>query len=228
MSYDGPIPHGVPSGGTGNTTFTAYSIICAGTTATGAFQNVSGVGTSGQALSSAGAAALPAWSSALNLVLIQTQNPSSVASVTFTTGITTTYNNYILYFSNILAATNAVTMELQWSTNGGSSYIATGYLSGIDYAAYTTSLSGNINATTYVYLNNTTSSTVPFDGKLNLLEMTSSKFPIVNGLANRSDGFVFFCGSTYNTNAIVNAMKIVMSSGNVAAGKISLYGVLNA
>src|SRR5580692_488752 len=34
----------VAGGGTGNTTFTAYSLISAGTTATGAFQNVVGVG----------------------------------------------------------------------------------------------------------------------------------------------------------------------------------------
>lgn len=51
----------VPHGGTGNTTFTAFSVICAGTTATGAFQNVSGVGTSGQVLTSNGAGALPTW-----------------------------------------------------------------------------------------------------------------------------------------------------------------------
>ena len=51
----------VANGGTGNTTFTAYSVICAGTTATGAFQNVSGLGTAGQALTSNGAAALPTW-----------------------------------------------------------------------------------------------------------------------------------------------------------------------
>ena len=54
----------VPYGGTGNTTFTAYSVICAGTTATGVFQNVSGVGTSGQVLTSNGAALLPTWQAA--------------------------------------------------------------------------------------------------------------------------------------------------------------------
>jgi hypothetical protein len=54
----------VAGGGTGNTTFTAYSLIAAGTTATGSFQNVSGVGTSGQVLTSNGAAALPTWQSA--------------------------------------------------------------------------------------------------------------------------------------------------------------------
>lgn len=54
----------VANGGTGKTTFTAYSVITAGTTATGPFQNVSGVGTAGQVLTSNGAAALPTWQAA--------------------------------------------------------------------------------------------------------------------------------------------------------------------
>jgi hypothetical protein len=53
----------VAGGGTGNTTFTAFSVICAGTTATGTFQNVSGVGTANQVLTSNGAGALPTWQS---------------------------------------------------------------------------------------------------------------------------------------------------------------------
>jgi len=52
----------VNKGGTGVLTTTAYSVQCGGTTATGAHQNVAGVGTTGQVLTSAGAAALPAWS----------------------------------------------------------------------------------------------------------------------------------------------------------------------
>lgn len=57
-------PIGVAFGGTGNNTFTAYSVICAGTTSTGAFQNVSGVGSAGQILTSNGAGLLPTWQSA--------------------------------------------------------------------------------------------------------------------------------------------------------------------
>jgi hypothetical protein len=51
----------VAGGGTGDTSFTAYSLITGGTTSTGALQNVSGVGTSGQVLTSNGAGALPTW-----------------------------------------------------------------------------------------------------------------------------------------------------------------------
>jgi hypothetical protein len=65
----------VANGGTGKTTFTAYSVVCAGTTATGVFQNVVGVGSSGQILTSNGAAALPTW-----------QNVSASGAITTITG----------------------------------------------------------------------------------------------------------------------------------------------
>lgn len=75
----------VAHGGTGNTTFTAYSVICAGTTATGIFQNVSGVGSSTQVLTSNGAAALPTWQTPAFGVLPWTDQS--------TTSVTMTVNN---------------------------------------------------------------------------------------------------------------------------------------
>lgn len=53
----------VSNGGTGDSSFTAYSIITGGITSTGALQNVSGVGTSGQVLTSNGPSQLPTWQS---------------------------------------------------------------------------------------------------------------------------------------------------------------------
>jgi hypothetical protein len=54
----------VPNGGTGlQTATTAYSLMASGTTATGAWQAV-GTGSTGQILTSGGAAALPTWSTA--------------------------------------------------------------------------------------------------------------------------------------------------------------------
>ena len=81
----------VANGGTGNTTFTAYSVICAGTTATGIFQNVSGVGTSGQVLTSNGAAALPTWqATAASSISITGDSGGALSGAAFTfTGGTT-------------------------------------------------------------------------------------------------------------------------------------------
>lgn len=83
-------PVTVPLGGTGNTTFTAYSVICAGTTATGTFQNVSGVGTAGQVLTSNGAAALPTWQAVASL----TGATFNTQSTTLTTTFSATSSSY--------------------------------------------------------------------------------------------------------------------------------------
>jgi hypothetical protein len=64
----------VPYGGCGQTTFTAYAVITGGTTSTGNCQQVVGVGTAGQVLTSSGAGALPTWTS------------SGAGTVTNTTG----------------------------------------------------------------------------------------------------------------------------------------------
>src|SRR4029077_4413602 len=54
-------PVSVSNGGTGDTSLSAYSVLCGGTTSTNPVQTVSGTGLSGQALVSNGAAALPTW-----------------------------------------------------------------------------------------------------------------------------------------------------------------------
>lgn len=51
----------VAGGGTGIITTTPYSVICAGTTATGAFQSLASLGNSGEQLTSNGPGALPTW-----------------------------------------------------------------------------------------------------------------------------------------------------------------------
>jgi hypothetical protein len=51
----------VANGGTGDATFTAFAVVAGGTTGTGALQSVSGLGTSGQVLTSNGAGTLPTW-----------------------------------------------------------------------------------------------------------------------------------------------------------------------
>ena len=56
----------VAKGGTGQTSLTAYAVLCGGTTSTGAVQPVASVGTSGQVLTSNGAGALPTFQTLAN------------------------------------------------------------------------------------------------------------------------------------------------------------------
>lgn len=82
----------VPGGGTGLTSTTAYAVVAGGTTSTGNLQQVSGVGTSGQVLTSAGAGALPVWAAA--------SAPTSMAPYLNTTGTTQTMAVNEGYISN--------------------------------------------------------------------------------------------------------------------------------
>lgn len=68
----------VANGGTGAASQTAYSVLCGGTTSTGAYQSVASVGTSGQVLTSNGAGALPTF---------QANGNGTVTSVSWTGGI---------------------------------------------------------------------------------------------------------------------------------------------
>jgi hypothetical protein len=54
----------VARGGTGDSSLTAYAVLCGGTTSTSAVQSIASVGTSGQVLTSNGAGALPTFQSA--------------------------------------------------------------------------------------------------------------------------------------------------------------------
>jgi hypothetical protein len=75
----GPVPLNVVEGGTGVASFTPYAVIVGGVTSTDPLQQVVGVGTTGQVLTSNGASALPTW---------QTSGAGSVTSVALADGST--------------------------------------------------------------------------------------------------------------------------------------------
>lgn len=131
----------VAGGGTGNTTFTPYSIIAAGTTATGPFQNVVGVGTSGQVLTSAGAGALPTWQTlggASITITGDTGGPISSGSFTFAGGstglsfngsgttFTTTFAGITANGGTVSLATDATTSTVNIGTGAGAKTVTLG------------------------------------------------------------------------------------------------------
>jgi hypothetical protein len=143
LAYKRISPGPVVEGYTGNNTFTAYSIICAGTTSTGAFQNVSGVGTSGQFLQSQGAAALPQW----------VTDPGASGASTFHTdsGTANASSNTITLHggSNIATSGSAATVTINVSgTTNHSVQIgnAGGSLTSVSVGATNTVLLGNTAA----------------------------------------------------------------------------------
>lgn len=211
----------VAGGGTGNTTFTAYSVITAGTTATGAFQNVSGVGTSGQVLTSAGASALPTWSNG-GMVLIQTQTTAGAASLDFTTGIGSPYSKYLLIGTNVKQVATAAYIYLRVSTDGGGSYIATGYTSGIVTFAYNGTTATNANVTTSFILHAITSGGPGvFQSTLDLTAGSQPGATTHGSHQNTLGNSV----SSYTTNSTVNAIRVLADAGTMS-GTFSLYGLV--
>jgi len=116
LQYALSTPVTVSNGGTGNTTFTAYSVICAGTTATGAFQNVVGLGTSGQVLTSSGAGALPTWTTITtegNIINFTSVNHASSPYTVLTTD----------YYLSCDVTAGTITLLLPNAPTAGSNWI---------------------------------------------------------------------------------------------------------
>ena len=185
--------------------------------------------------------ALPAGLPTGALTLLSTQTASASASISFTSGIDSTYDSYVFKVINIHAGTDNVNFTFQGSTNGGSSYGVT------------------ITSTYFnAYHNESDSQTsLNYDGTNDLAQSTSNQritFDLGNGSDERFSGNMFLfspssttyvkhfisTGNTYkssdrsqntymagygNTTSAVNAIKFVMSSGNLDSGTIKMYGI---
>lgn len=158
------------------------------------------------------------------LVLIQTQTAAGSGVLNFTTGITATYNDYLITFSNgtIEAASNQW-LNVQFSTDGGGTYITSAYIT--DTALNTTGFDLAVtlgpSAVTQVsgayYLHNLTlgSGFLSFDGE--------SMHHSVGATTVSPRNFA----GIYLTPITVNALRVVMSDGSTFSGRFSLYGLVS-
>jgi hypothetical protein len=93
----------VSHGGTGLSSATAYAVLCGGTTSTGAFQSIAGVGTSGQVLTSNGAGALPTFQAAAGgIPTIGTSTNTAIVKWNGTTGSAVSDTGILINASNQL------------------------------------------------------------------------------------------------------------------------------
>jgi hypothetical protein len=209
--------------------------VCGGATTTGAFQVVSPDADTTKVLTSGGTGAIPTWQPSTgvgNWVLISSQTASSSASITFTSGITSTYKTYVIIYSNVAAATNNVNYEFQVSTNGGSSYLATGYGG---YNAQANTGFASLEITTYVgmggwagsFANTNTGGGILWlrniGTSLNSTADGTGSFPQSN---NSNKPGLSWTASSLPTSSTINAFRFIFSSGNIATGLFTLYGIL--
>ncbi len=188
----------VAGGGSGNTTFTAYSVICAGTTATGAFQNVSGVGSSGQVLTSNGAGALPTW--------------QTLAGTGTVNSGTATHLTYYATSTNAVSDANGAAINGTYTLSGGAGAIT---MSGSTIAMGTNKITGLAAATT------------SGDALRYEQLFTSGAVTLLGNLAFTTPGTMGITGSTSTTAAAAgNVGEEIRSnnSGNNNATTSGNYG----
>lgn len=176
-----------------------------------------------------------AFQLACGLQLVEQHTASSSATLDFTTGITSAFDEYEIHFINVIPASNAVSMGLQCSTDGGANYDATNgrYPSpgSFWYAAAGQTFSNA--STTYftIVINLSNDAAHGLSGVYRITNPLSTTYKklIVGTHVNYDSGLSAVIGwnrmGEYNQAVAVNAIRFLMSSGNIASGTIRIYGV---
>jgi hypothetical protein len=179
-----------------------------------------------------------------NLVFISRSTASSSSSLSITSGINSTYKEYIFFFNNIHPASDGVDFTFQGSTNTGSSYgvttthtyfnayhnegdsgAALGYESVADLA----------QSTNEIELVREEKLSADSDhcgcGYLHLFEPSSTTFVkhyIARTQANHNADYSMdsYIAGYFNTTSAIDAIRFKVSSGNIDSGTIDMYGVL--
>ena len=174
-----------------------------------------------------------------SLTHIATQTASSSASISFTSGIDSTYKEYIFYFVNMHRSAETF-LTFNMSTDGGSYYnIAktTTFFncyhneSGADSALQYTSGWDLAQGTGFQRLANggSASADESTSGFLHLFNPSSTTF-VKHFIARTISNETPYCEDYHvagygNTTSAVNAIQFKMESGNIDSGQILLFGL---
>ena len=186
---------------------------------------------------------LPASISGGGFNLISTQTASSSSTIDFTSGIDSTYKEYIFKFINIHPETDEKEFQVNFSADSGSNYNVTktttffqAYLgeagdgSGetLDYATSKDLAQSTAYQPITRDLGNGDDESS--SGFLHLFSPSDTTF--VKHFTCVTNSYIFhnYTWNTYiagycNTTSAINAVSFKMSSGNIDSGTIKLYGV---
>ena len=175
--------------------------------------------------------------------LIETKTASSDSTLSFTSGLDSTYDEYVFTFNNIHPETDATSFSFNISIDGGSNYNVAKTTTMFRTQHYESGTSGVItyitgndlaNGTGEQYIHQESGMGADNDqclaGMLYLFSPSSTTFVKhfmsttinVNAGDRCREAFVAGYG---NTTSAVDAIRFQMASGNIDAGTISLYGI---
>jgi len=184
--------------------------------------------------------ALPSGVSAKSMILLATETASSSDAISFTSNIDDTYDEYIFKFYDIHPATDDKELTVGFR-DGSTAYDATktttGFTARHDEADTATSLeytasddlaqSTAAQHITGLIGNGNDEST---SGELWLFNPSSTTyvkhFMARSNVYDRNNRSVdFFAAGYCNVTAAIDGVQFIMSSGNMDAGTIKLYGI---
>ena len=197
------------------------------------FDLLTSQGTSGQILTSNGADALPSFQDAAGGAwnLISTQTASASSTIDFTSSIDSTYDTYALVFNRVIPATDDVTLQFRTGN--------TTFDTGANYAwsgsrVHSSGSSSNNTADNQFNINIDggigNASGEQMSGIMYIFDPSNSgSYPTVRWESthiNNVGGTTMTSGSgSYLSNTAIDRFRFFFSSGNIASGSFSLYGI---
>ena len=178
-----------------------------------------------------------------SLTHIATQTASSSASLSFTSGIDSTYKEYIFYFVNIHGATDDAEFQVGFR-DGGSNYDATktssnfrayhfesGSGAGVGYQT-TRDLAQSTSFQSLGQLQSSQDNDSCGVGYLHLFNPSSTTF-VKHFIAQYSHHYTYnapgvvdnYTAGYCNVTAAIDAVQFKMNSGNIDSGQILLFGL---
>ena len=175
-----------------------------------------------------------------SLNFISKATASASASIEFTSGIDSTYKEYVFYFNNMHPATDGTNLGFNFSTDGGSTYnvakttttfravhfendsvAVLGYFdqdlaqgTGDQRVGIGVGSDNDQSGCGYMHLYNPSSTTFV------------KHFTIVTSGALSGDASInFFTAGYGNTTSAIDGIRFQMESGNIDAGEILLFGI---
>ena len=168
------------------------------------------------------------------LTFIETQTPSAVGQIDFTTGLDNTYDTFVLVVSGFKPATDDVNFQVRLGTGAGPTYATSNYqYKFVDVGAGSFSSSGTAVAVLVTPAGGGTGvgnasgenvcATIRFtnpEASDHCLISFDAEFVNAGGNSNRISGV----GSLGSASAITG-IRLMFSSGNIASGRATLYGL---
>ena len=176
-----------------------------------------------------------------SMIFISKVTASSSATIDFTSGIDSTYKEYIFTFKNIHPATDNAELQFQADTGTNTNYnqtiTSTHFRSRHDEADSTTSLSyltsgDQAQGTSFQRITSCgNDNDQNINGTFHLFNPSNTTFVkhfLITTSADdyRSEANQRFTSGYFNTTTALTRVRFKFDSGNIDAGDICLYGIL--